>query len=94
MPVGSFWGKVVFFHACSGLVLPVQPVGYQVAVTVPPWQRKLAVTHYPHQPCLLGDTSCNLSHCYSQPLSLHGPRSFGVLGGYWLGWLPPMGDIP
>lgn len=65
---GSSWGRVVFFMPAGGLALPVQPAGCRVTAAVPPWQGKLAVTHQPHQPCLLGDSSCNPSHCYCQPL--------------------------
>lgn len=51
----SSWGKVEFFRACWWLGAP--STGCWVAVAVPPWQGKLAVTHHPHQPCLLGDSS-------------------------------------
>lgn len=81
------------------LVRPGSTAGCRAAAAVPPWQGKLVVTHCPHQPCLLGNSSRTPSLGSRQlPCPPHGsghrPRSCRALGGCWRGWLPPVGDVP
>lgn len=92
------WVLLCLPAARGCLVQPGSAAGCWAAAAIPPRQGKLAVTHHPCWPCLLGDSSRTLScgshqHLHPPQGSGRGPRSCGALGGCWQGRLPAVGDV-
>lgn len=99
-PLGQGSGFCCACRLLGGcLVQPGSAAGCWAAAAIPPRQGKLAVTHHPCWPCLLGDSSRTLSrgshqHLHPPQSSGRGLRSCGALGGFWQGRLPAVGDVP